>query len=312
MSTPITRAGKASKIAAVSALAAVVCLVAVATSDATFRGTNGLLVYQAKVGKHIQLFTIRADGSNTRRLTNFKDSDAVEASWSADGKRIAFARDYAVGTRREHLDIVTMNADGSGLRAMGLRGLNGAPTWSPSGRIAWLRAPGLAVGMAGRKGFTTIRLDGENGTPTFSPNGKRIAFRRQLGDRKSAIFVVRADGSHARRVIAPAGGVADKIDWSPDGSRIVFSAPEFGSPGKPSSNVFTVRPGGGGLRQLTHSRGGKVNNGADSWSPDGKKIAFVSNRGGTYQIYTMNADGTGVARLTHGSEAHLAAWGSHS
>jgi TolB protein len=63
--------------------------------------------------------------------------------------------------------------------------------------------------------------------------------------------------------------------------------------------------------QLTHSRGGKVNNGADSWSPDGKKIAFVSNRGGVYQIYVMNADGSNVTRVTRGAEAHLAAWGTH-
>jgi TolB protein len=60
---------------------------------------------------------------------------------------------------------------------------------------------------------------------------------------------------------------------------------------------------------LTHTTGGIVHNGADSWSPDGKKIAFVSNRTGTYQIYTMDADGTGVRQLTDGPEAHLAAWG---
>ena len=64
--------------------------------------------------------------------------------------------------------------------------------------------------------------------------------------------------------------------------------------------------------QLTHSRGGTVNNGADAWSPDGKQIAFVSNRSGTYQIYLMNADGTGIKPLTRGTEAHYAAWGSHS
>ena len=64
--------------------------------------------------------------------------------------------------------------------------------------------------------------------------------------------------------------------------------------------------------QLTHDTGGTVNNGVDSWSPDGTKIAYVNNRSGDYQIWTMNSDGTGPAQLTHGAEAHRAAWGAHS
>jgi TolB protein len=241
-----------------------------------------------------------------------KDSDALNPSWSADGKRIAFARDYAVGTRREHLDISTVNADGSGLHGMGLRGLNGDPTWSPDGRIVWVRSPGFAMSNADGTGFHAIRVAGDNGSLTVSPDGKLIAFRRQLGHRKSAIFVVNADGSHERRVTAPRGGVADKIDWSPDGFRILFSAPQFGQPGQPSSNVFTIRPDGSGLRQLTHSRGGKVNNGADSWSPDGKQIAFVTNRQGTFQkIYLMRIDGTHAIPVPQTAAGHLAAWGTH-
>ena len=40
-------------------------------------------------------------------------------------------------------------------------------------------------------------------------------------------------------------------------------------------------------------------------------IAYVSNKTGTYQIWTMNADGSDQTQLTKGAEAHLAAWGSH-
>ena len=37
---------------------------------------------------------------------------------------------------------------------------------------------------------------------------------------------------------------------------------------------------------------------APAWSPDGRRIAFVSNRDGNDEIYVMNADGTAVTRLT--------------
>jgi TolB protein len=305
------RTAKVAIVAAVVTASAAACLIGVSPSGATFRGNNGLLVYQAQVGKHMQLFTIRPNGGGRRQITHLRDSDALGPEWSPDSRRIVFARDYAFGTRHEHLDIVTLNANGSGVRAMGLRGLNGDPTWSPDGRILWVHQGGFAVSRADGSGFRILRVAGDNSSPTFSPDGSQIAFRRQLRGQRSAIFVVSANGGRARRVVAPAGGVADKIDWSPDGSRIVFSAPVFGQAGQPSSNVFTIRPDGSGLRQLTHAHGGKVNNGADSWSPDGKRIAFVSNRAGAYQIYAMNADGTHTSAVTHTAGGHFAAWGRH-
>ena len=73
-----------------------------------------------------------------------------------------------------------------------------------------------------------------------------------------------------------------------------------------------MRPDGTDLVKITNSRGGKINNGLDSWSPDGKKIAFASNRAGKYEIYVMNANGSGVKQVTRGREAHHASWGSHA
>ena len=53
---------------------------------------------------------------------------------------------------------------------------------------------------------------------------------------------------------------------------------------------------GSGQRNLTRNPG---NDYAGVWSPDGRKIAFVSNRDGDAEIYVMNADGSGQRRLTH-------------
>lgn len=290
-------------------LAFALSAVGAAPSHATFPGANGRLIYQAPADGHVQLFSIGADGRGFRQLTHLVDSDAVAPEWSQDGTRVVFARDFAGNKRGEYLDIVTMNPDGSGMHALGLHGLNGDPNFGPDGAIAWAVSGGLSIRKADGTS-TMIAASGDNGSPVFSPDGKQIAFTHASGG-PPAIYVVGADGTHLRRLTAPAGGVADKIDWSPDGSRIVFSAPAFGGTGR-SSNLFTVRVDGTGLKQLTHANDGVVNNGADSWSPDGKEIAFVSNRSGTYQIWVMGADGTHVRQLTRGGEAHRAAWGART
>ena len=282
----------------------------VAPALATFKGSNGRLVYQGIVGEHEQLFTVKPDGSDVRQLTDFPDSDAINASWSPDGRKISFIRYYR---SPEKFITYTMNADGSGLRALDRR-LRLVAAWFPDGKhllvirnLRWtiVNANGGAPRDAG--------IPGTHGdSPCLLPDGKRVAMISTLGrkDGKAAIVVARI-GVGAQRIqrITPWQSLASKIDCSPDGTKIVFSTPQFGPPR--SSNVYVVNVDGTGLRQLTRSRGGKINNGANSWSPDGRKISFFSNRDGVYGVYTMNADGTGVKKLTKNPGDHLSAWGSH-
>jgi Tol biopolymer transport system component len=58
--------------------------------------------------------------------------------------------------------------------------------------------------------------------------------------------------------------------------------------------IFVVNANG--VTRLTNSA---ALDGQPAWSPDGRKLAFVSNRAGNDEIYVMNADGTGVTRLTN-------------
>jgi len=284
--------------------------VAVSPSDATFSGPNGLLVYQTQVGKHIQLFSVKPDGTAVRQLTHFSDSDAIQPAWSPNGERIAFVRDFLPGRFNEHGDVYTMNADGGDLRPLGIRGKNFWPSWSPDGkRIVFLHPGLLRIVNTDGSHLTQAPLAGRATSPVFSPKGNRIAVVR--GEQKASIFITNAAGKALGRLTPPRGGLADKIDWSPDGSRFVISSPEFDRPGH-AANVFTIRSDGTAARQLTHDRGDAVDDGSDSWSPDGKKIAFVRFRHGVYQIYVMRADGTQVVRVTHSAAGgHLAAWGTH-
>jgi Tol biopolymer transport system component len=247
------------------------------------------------------------------QITHFKGHSATDGNWAPGGSRIVFTQHWDPGGPTEHFLLSTINANGSGLQALPKAGrLAVNPNWLSGGLITYLDAVGAHGGrlMVVNANGTGLRSAGVASSGPFSVcslGANRIAFLRD-GPGVRAIFVAGLFG-HGMKRITPWEGIADKIDCSPDGKRIVFSTPEFSEGGK-SSNVYTVGADGKGLAQLTHETGGEINAGADSWSPDGEKIAYVSNKSGTYQIWTMNADGSGAAQLTHGAEAHLAAWGS--
>src|SRR4029079_17185551 len=71
--------------------------------------------------------------------------------------------------------------------------------------------------------------------------------------------------------------------------KIAFQTPASGSGG--FTHVYSINPDGTALGQLDGAEGGA----APAWSPDGTKIAFESF---CPDVYTMNADGTGLTRLT--------------
>jgi Tol biopolymer transport system component len=103
-----------------------------------------------------------------------------------------------------------------------------------------------------------------------------------------------ADGRDARRITVDAGSEGDPA-WTPDGSRILYSAaPRAGPP-----QVMSIRPDGGDPRPIAASTGG--NRGPDV-SPDGRRVAFVSTRDGNPEIYEAGIDGGEARRLTRSGD----------
>ena len=129
-----------------------------------------------------------------------------------------------------------------------------------------------------------------DGSPVWSPDGTKIAFISN-GNYIFTLYVMNADGSNAQLVteLLEPGEPA----WSPNSDKIAFSLGSrstFGSY-KRFIDIYVVNVDGSGLTQLTRDSGF---NGSPTWSPDGKQIAFTSNRDsdGKPKIWVMNADGS--------------------
>ena len=291
------------KLLLLAALA--VTLAAVSAAQATVPGKNGLILYLRDVGPREQIFSAWPDGTHAKQLTHFTDSAASDASWSADGKRIAFARDWGAGTPSEHLDIDTMNADGTDVHAMGLKGLNGGPVWFPDGRRllyghAGKSSNGLwTISAAGGAPHLVLRIAGDFEGVALSPNGQKVAFIRNRGN-ASALFVASLGTGAATRVTPWSLQAKPKIDWSPDGM-LLLSRTQGG-------RIFTVRPDGSELTTLIQGN----DYCSESFSPDGTKVLFVdhcSEGGVRSHLFTMNADGTGVTRISN-LIGHWVSWGT--
>jgi Tol biopolymer transport system component len=298
-------------IAVVATLVAAAALVGGAMS--TTHGMNGLITFSQGVKGHFQLFTIRADGSNKRSITN-GSADWVNADWSPDGESIVAERDGSHGA-----SIVVMAANGSRLRNLTPRGFQDQPSYSPDGKwIVYQRD------LAGENnGIWLMRSDGTalrrvtacgcDTDPNFSPSGKLISFVRvKTMDRLQALFVVRPDGSGLRQLTPYTWDVGIKHDWSPDGELILLTTnADLVTPGE-SANLVTIRPDGTGRTKLTQFKDPSKSAFAGSFSPDGKQIVFRLEEGRVFSLAVMPPQGGDIARLTTGPDKlAFIDWGSH-
>jgi DNA-binding SARP family transcriptional activator len=129
----------------------------------------------------------------------------------------------------------------------------------------------------------------------WSPDSRYILYarRRLLEDGRTeahslALYDLAAD--RTRELTSLTSRNPPAATWSPDGTRIAFTADVQGV-----SEIFVVQFNGANLRDLSrHSAW----DGDPAWSPDGERIAFVSRRGSTEDLYSVRPDGGDLVRLT--------------
>jgi Tol biopolymer transport system component len=119
-----------------------------------------------------------------------------------------------------------------------------------------------------------------------------------VGRRAGSELVVRGAGSTGRRRLTKQRSPHDyvsEIAWSPDSARIAYTGGTGGWADNAYDDVWVVSAKGGRPERLTHSY---EDDWHPVWSPDGTKIAFDRQDDGYNWVYVVNADGTGLRRLT--------------
>ncbi|HEY0659287.1 MAG TPA: protein kinase [Pyrinomonadaceae bacterium] len=227
------------------------------------------VLYSALVGGIFQVFAAEASGANRTQIT-FGDRDAFALDISAEGAKILY------GSSKEESDVWGVNIEKA----------EEFPLASDIGSELWASA---------------------------SPDGKTIAFQSiknlSQGDKIfSGAILTKAIDSDAAPFQLVANGFLPV--WSPDGKQLAFvrmSGETF--------NLWTVKADGGEERQLTTNGTPSVEytllpynrtqTSFINWSPDGKKIAYVSGSGGHRNVWLVDADGSGSVQLTDNADSNL-------
>lgn len=291
----------------------------------------------------LHFWTMNAGGSNLKPLPGIWDP-----VWSPDNRRLAFISNRSLHDRENQSkstsgNVWMMNADGSGAvpltrltsNMVSARGV----IWSPDGsKVAFLSNRALdgsnrKNGTEGIFNIWVVHLGHSKAIPLtkftavginvlsveWSPDGKELAFLSncahdgsdvRAADTSTNIWMTKTDGSGIHALTKLQHATIGDFNWSPDGSRLVFSSNGVldGSDlaERPfTRNIWMLNAEGSGAFPLTRSAEWGYDNTNALWSPDSKTICFTSTRplGGSKRhvgnIWVMKADGSSPVALTH-------------
>lgn len=220
------------------------------------------------------LYTMNADGSDNIRLTNFSNScdfcSVTFGSWRQDGGKVVFC-----GTVLENnaykTEIFTINPDGSELQ-----------------RIT----------------FNTLH----ESNPLFSPFGDKIYYTAATGDNSVTpyqIFTVNHDGTEDEQLTFFSNGNDSCASFittiSPTGDKILFSSNKDASISS-MWDLYSMDLQGNDIIRITYN---SEDFGSLTFSPDGNKLAFIREVNQNPQIFTINADFTGLSQITNFNSPNL-------
>jgi dipeptidyl aminopeptidase/acylaminoacyl peptidase len=244
------------------------------TSDQVFTiwPQGGMIAFTSDRDGAADIFTMFADGSNVRNLTNGAGGNNYDADWSPDGSKIVFRSD-----RDGDNEIYIMNFDGSDPQQITINSENDAYcSWSPLGdQIVF-----SSVRAGTDWDIYVMDIDGSNQVmltshaahdhgPAWSPTAEEIVFNSTR------------DGNYNIYVM----GQALPAPLTSDPALIAFTSSR-GAGG--DNEIYTMNANGSNQLPLTDNT---FVDWKSRWSPDGSRILFSSDRTGDWEIWIMDADG---------------------
>ncbi len=248
----------------------------------------------------VYLLTRSADGkrfqiNRTSPLTTVPGLEQ-DPTWSPEGTRIAYASDET-----GNMDIwVHQIAAGQRVNlTKDYTGYDGKPAWSPDGEwIAFIsdRDGGGIFMMPALGGIPkqivslsfAISLSRTGSIPdiSWSPDGLELAYAVA-----GSLYTISSAGGVPSTLPLPPTvlvvGYSEPV-WSPDGERIACTG--FVAPGVSTSQIWSVNYDGSDPIPVTR---GKACNSSPIWSPDGRQLFFLSDRGGSRDVWWVPVDSRG-------------------
>jgi TolB protein len=281
-------------------LLVLLALIPAAPVRGAFPGNNGKLVFASRY-----LFWTSTPWGSDRTEIIRELPRPLDPSWSPNGSKIAYTCER---TRKVDSEICISRSNGDGRRIITDNEVwDDYPNWHPDGKhllfVRRSQQPCLIVLnlQTGKEEELAIGLP-DLSSATYSPDGTQIVFTGAADGVLRDVYVMNADGTDLTALTAT-DTTEDEVDWSPDGTHLVFSKYLEGTRG--GWVIHTLDLETGKILQLTTGRMFAV---SPSWSPNSKRIAFsgynkVTPKGellGKQAIFTIKADGTKLTQVTKG------------